>query len=154
LQKTAELIEVMFRAGICGGSRNHVFWYCRRKGQFWGSCLSMTRLACSRCSQPYSLGGSSDAAFGYQSTSCTVATCFNLNCPIFTTNVFRLCVLTVWRVVFVTAYSDWFVSLTHFPARPLTTSSSTCCWPRRPDPRDSEPLRLTNTSQLYVVSHW
>jgi len=43
-----------------------------RKGHFWGSYMGMPRLACSRYSQLYSLGGGGDAASSYQST---VTTC-------------------------------------------------------------------------------
>jgi len=38
------------------------------KGTVGGSSLGMSTLACSQYSQPYSLGGGSEAAFGYQFT--------------------------------------------------------------------------------------
>jgi len=66
------------RCSFCGlvGAQGTMFWVGlrspHRKGHFWGSYMGMPRLACSRYSQLYSLGGGGDAASSYQST---VTTC-------------------------------------------------------------------------------
>lgn len=63
-----------------GDSKNHVLDYGpipHGHGHVLGSYLGMPRVACDLYSQPYSLGGGSDAASGHQST---VATCWRNTC--------------------------------------------------------------------------
>ena len=59
----------MYRPLLSG---RYVLMHSHRKGAVLGNTHGHAQTACSRYSQPYSLGGSSDAASGYQST---VASC-------------------------------------------------------------------------------